>query len=73
MLKPGDKVTFIDKEVQATAVVKFGPYAKEFYGHYADNTPTSFVDDVYDIEVEGEQISAIEGVRRRYLKKIHPN
>ncbi len=69
MIKAGDKVSFEKDNAIATATVRTGPYPKEFPAKYPDNTPTTFIEDAYDIELEDGQ-SIVEGIRRRYLKKV---
>lgn len=69
MLKVGDKVSFDQDNANRVAVVRTGPYPKEFLAKYPDNTPTTFIEDAYDIILDEEE-AILEGVRRRYLKKL---
>lgn len=68
MIKAGDKVFYEQFGNSIKGTVKTGPYPKEFQALYPDNTPTTFIDDAYDLQIESDG-SLVEGVRRRYLKK----
>ncbi|MES2629247.1 MAG: hypothetical protein V4616_09805 [Bacteroidota bacterium] len=70
MIKAGEKVTYTQGKESQTGTVKTGPYHKEYEAHYPDNTPTTFIDDAYDIELD-DSGKTVEGIRRRYLKKVH--
>lgn len=69
MLKVGDRVTLHKNDQTGTATVKIGPYPLEFQAKYPDGTETTFIEDVYDLELESDSTTAI-GIRRRYLKKV---
>ncbi len=69
MIKAGDKIQYDQNDQMLQGTVKTGPYPKEFLVKYPDDSPTTFVEDAYDIEVDAEG-TVLEGVRRRYLKKV---
>ncbi len=69
MIKVGDRVEIKHTDKSGIATVKIGPYPLEFQAKYMDGRETTFVDDVYDIVLEGEN-DILGGVRRRYLKKV---
>lgn len=68
MIKVGDKVIYFQQSSQEkhAGVVTAGPYRKEFAALYPDQTPTTFVDDAYDLQING---NTVEGIRRKYLQK----
>ena len=69
MLKVGDHIEMSHHKKTGLGTIKIGPYPLEFQAKYPDGHDTTFVDDAYDVILEGST-DIITGVRRRYLKKV---